>query len=154
MDKPYWYRLLDHWVNTDDNSGLSIPFLVGVRQQFIEVKMINEPVKALFNEIVNAPAFEYCTTIEFCRTIDAYRLGLLRRDEVVKPYFTNGTGEVTLAYKQTEFGGMALSEMIKAMTSKYADQIANCNFSKGSSAFGMWEPFTQADRSFIEKVLK
>ncbi|MCD8739688.1 hypothetical protein LT679_03650 [Mucilaginibacter roseus] len=154
MDKPYWYKLLDYWVFTEDGSGLSIPFLVGVRQQFMAGGITSGPISSLFDEIVNGTAFEHCATIEFCRTIDAYRLGLVKRSEIITPYFTNGSDEATLAYKQTEFGGMDLTAMVNTLITEYGEQIASGRFSKGRSAFGIWEPFTQADRLFIENALK
>jgi len=154
MQKPYWYKLLDYWINSEDNSGLSIPFLIGVDHEYIRhFAPGTNRIGSLLYEIVNGNAFEYCTTLEYCETIAAYRLGLIKRTEVAAPYFVNQAGEPTLMYKSTEFAENELAAVIAAMCGQYDNLIESGRFSKGSTAFGIWEPFTAGDRSFIKKAL-
>lgn len=50
---PYWYRLLDNWVCIQDNSGLSIPFLVGAKSISADGVHPNEnSIKDLFRSVV------------------------------------------------------------------------------------------------------
>jgi len=154
MTKPYWYRLLDVWVIVEENSGLSIPFLIGVDKVYTQNSLVgNDPIGALFQGIVFGDALEYCATIEYCGTIAAYRLGLVNRLELIEPYFVNSSGEPTLAYSEREFPINDLPAMVGLMKEQYQELIDAGNFSKRNSIAGIWEPFTASDKRFIERAL-
>lgn len=155
MKKPYWYKLLDAWVNDLDNSGLSIPFLIGVDREYVHHFPVGtEPISALLKEIVQGSALELCVTLEYCGTIEAYRFGLAARADVKEPHFVNAHGEPTLAYRRSEFGNRNLNEVISLMKELYAQNIEAGRFSRDPSAFGAWGSFSGGDKKFIAETLK
>jgi len=121
---PYWYKLLDVWVNELDNAGLSIPFIVGVDRQYAhDFHTDTELVGALLEAIFYGGAFEQCLSLEYCETIQAYRFGLVDRADALAPYFANANNEPTLVCRIAEFGRQGLTDIIALMTELYGQNI-------------------------------
>jgi len=76
-ETPYWYKLLDYWINHEDNSGLTLPFLVGAQSRFLPGFYADDSsIRKLLNTIANGPEFKDCVSLKYCGTIEAYVLGL------------------------------------------------------------------------------
>lgn len=152
---PYWYNLLDYWVNNQENSGLTLPFLIGAQSRFIkEFTPNNFNIKELIDSIVTAPIYTHCVTLKFCRTIEAYILGLVNRIELDTPYFVNHQGIPTLAIIEGAFkADSTIEEITTFLESLYLPIIFAGHYSRQRSAFGGWSTFTEEDIEQIKKSL-
>jgi hypothetical protein len=156
LPKPYWYKLLDYWVNTGDNSGLSLPFIIGAKD-LITPQAAPETgcIGGLLQSIVAGTALEQCATLKYCGTIQAYILGLQTRNEVEKPYFLNASGMPTLALIDGVFDRrQTLDDIVSFLEEKYLPLILSAKYSRQNTAFGVWGPFNADDLKLIQNSVK
>ncbi|MFW0715137.1 hypothetical protein [Pedobacter sp. N23S346] len=152
---PYWYRLLDNWVCVQDNSGLSIPFLVGAKSISTDGVYPNEnSIKDLFCSFIAETQPNYCVTLKYCNTIEAYILGLQLRSDVIEPYFKSSYSEIpALALIDNVFGRVqSLDEIVNFLEKEYNSYILSGKYSRQNSAFGVWGSFSDADVNFIKNA--
>lgn len=150
---PYWYKLIDCWVNTKCRSGLTIPFILGVKKEFIDPLMeINEStIDDFINDVVNTDLPQVVLLFR-CSVVDEYVLGLDDRGGMGgNLLFSNIVGEPTLVIKSDIFSNQnKLSEISSFMSSSYNDVIKEGKFSKN---LGDWTRFTDSDIEFITTAL-
>jgi len=153
---PYWYRLLDNWVCIQDNSGLSIPFWVGAKSICTDgVYPSENSIKDLFRSVIADARPNYCVTLKYCNTIEAYIFGLQLSADVSEPYFKSDYNNIpALALIDGVFGStQSLDEIVKFLEKEYDLHILSGKYSRQNNAFGEWGAFSIDDLSFIEKSL-
>lgn len=152
---PYWYRLLDNWICIQDNSGLSIPFLIGAKSIITDKVHPNEnSIKDLFRSVIADTQPKYCVTLKYCNTIEAYIFGLQLRADVNEPYFKSShNGIPALALIDGVFGkNQLLNEILTFLEKEYNSYILSGKYSRQNSAFGEWGSFSDADVNFIKNA--
>jgi hypothetical protein len=152
---PYWYRLLDNWVCIQDNSGLSIPFLIGAKSIINDEGKPNEnSIKELFQSVINDIQSNYCVSLKYCNTIEAYIFGLKSRADVIEPYFKSSHNDIpALTLIDNVFGRTeSLDEIVAFLEKEYNSHILSGKCSRQNSAFGEWGAFSDADVNFIKNV--
>jgi hypothetical protein len=152
---PYWYRLLYNWVCIRDNSGLSIPFLVGAKSISVDEVHPNEnSIKDLFCSVIADAQPNYCVTLKYCNTIEAYIFGLQLRADVIEPYFNGGYNDIpALALIDGVFGkNQSLEEIVTFLEKEYNPYIQSGKYSRQNRAFGEWGAFSDADVNFIKNA--
>lgn len=156
LPKPYWYMLLDYWINVGDNSGLSLPFLIGAKGMIDGQSAPDSGcIRNLFQSIVTGPALQFCVTLKYCSTIQAYIMGLQIRDEVAKPYFVNSEDIPTLALIDNVFDAHGpLDVIVSFLEEKYLPLILSAKYSRQNIAFGGWGPFDEDDQKLIRNSVK
>lgn len=154
--KLYWYMLLEYWINVGDNSGLSLPFLVGAKGMIDGQSSPDSGcIRDLFQSIITGPALEFCVTLKYCSTIQAYILGLQTRDEVADPYFFNSENIPTLALVDKVFDAHEpLDVIVSFLEEKYLPLILSAKYSRQNTAFGEWGPFDEDDQKLIRNSVK
>jgi len=152
---PYWYRLLDNLVCIQDNSGLSIPFLVGAKSISADGVYPNEnSIKNLFSSVIAHARPNYCVTLKYCNTIEAYIFGLQLISEVNEPYFESDYNNIpALALIDSAFGRtQSLDEIVNFLEKEYNSYILSGKYSRQNCAFGVWGSFSDADVNFIKNA--
>ena len=152
---PYWYRLLYNWVCIQDNSGLSIPFLVGAKSISVDGVHSNEnSIKDLFHSVIADAQPKYCVTLKYCNTIEAYILGLQLSADVNEPYFKSDYNNIpALALIDSVFGKtQSIDEIVVFLEKEYNSYLLSGKYSRQNRAFGEWEAFSDADVNFIKNA--
>jgi hypothetical protein len=152
---PYWYLLLDQWVNNDNNSGLTIPFIIGAKHTYITKEIPDEnAIRILFEEIMAVKDLPYLTGLTYCNTIQAYILTLVDRREIEDRAIVGSHGQPSLLLLNQVFGDEVPFDWItNFMTSEYSEVISEGKYSRMRLAFGGWEKFSENDILQIEKSL-
>ena len=77
--KPYWYKLIDSWVNIEGRNGLTIPFIIGARKTYINqaLKINVNTISELFVEIVDTD-MPQIVSLFFCGEVKEFVLGSRR----------------------------------------------------------------------------
>lgn len=151
MSTPYWFKLLDEWVNTQENSGLSIPFLVGAEKViFDDTKFDSDSIKKLFNSIITNAQQDYSVTLKYCNTISAYILGLEIRSSIKENFFEDENGTSVLVILNNTFAkNSSLVEIVEFLEGEYLEHILSGKYSRQNTAFGDWGAFSASDLKFI-----
>jgi len=152
---PYWYQLLDFWVNQKYNSGLTLPFLIGAGYGYFDQPIPGErSIDFLIREVVESRGLPYSAGIKYCRTIRAYILTLVDRDEVESPFFANSDGTPSFAVINKAFGKkITLDWIIEFLIKEFSSTIIVSQFSKDASSPDGWGPFSASDIQQIEALI-
>lgn len=155
LSLPYWYRLLDNWVCIQDNSGLSIPFIIGAKSIITDGAKPNEnSIRELFRSVINDIQPNYCVSLKYCNTIEAYIFGLQSRADVIEPYFKSGHTDIpAITLIDNVFGSsQSLDEIVAFLEKEYNSYLLSGKYSRQNRAFGEWGAFSDADVNFIKNA--
>ncbi|RZJ23674.1 MAG: hypothetical protein EON51_02000 [Acinetobacter sp.] len=153
--QPYWFLLLDHWVNREQNSGLSLPFIIGSKHRYVTGGQPDDnAIELLFNEIMESSMPNHCVGLAYCNTIKAYILTIVPRQEIDGKCFFSKERRPTLALVDNVFGDdVDLEWIIGFLKNKYAEPISTGKYSRKNNAFGGWESFDEKDDEQIKSAL-
>lgn len=156
---PYWYKLIDYWVNVRGRNGLTIPFLIGVEIEFIDPSIeVNETLITDLIEEIAASDMEMVASLFGCGQVREFVIGLDDRGGYGNELtFYSETKEPTLTVPSGLFKKeTSLNEVIAFLTEKYWPNVKNGEYSKNWDAAAkkwVWGPFTPEDIEFIKKAL-
>lgn len=155
MEIPFWYQLLDFWVNKQKNSGLSFPFIIGAGETYVGQKApAGQEIFSLLEDISNTIIMEFCVTLFYCQNVEAYLLGLQPKEQVQEPFFTSDSGEPTLAVIDKVFLIQdSLMDIALFLKGLYQSYIELGKFSRTPTAFGQWGAFSLEDDLQIKRSL-
>ncbi len=153
--KPYWYKLIFHWVKNEKRDGLTIPFILGAKKEINSTEKVSvEDFDELFKEIINYTDDENIVTFFYCDTIGENVLGLIGRAQETyyngKPFANSETGETTLLIGNGLQLGKNLEEIISSLKSKHKIAIEKEFFSLNHFDWGL---FTEKDKQMIMEAL-
>lgn len=149
---PYWFYLIEYWVNVRKRTGLTLPFIIGVPhiEGIEDMKLYS--VADLLEEIASG-ATSQVFTIQYCGDIMEYVVGLYKNElqtaiEIINPS-SNRLTLVTTLNAQTL--GKDLAEVIRSLDTRYLDCINNRRFSKINLK---WHEYSPEDIYFIKDALQ
>lgn len=154
----YWYKLLDCWVNIKGRNGLTIPFIIGVKKEFIDssLTITQELIADLINDIA-ASDMEMVSLLFWCGQVREYVIGLDDKGGAGNDLiFYSENKEPTLAIANNLFKTKSLDEIIAILTDKYWPQIEKEEYSKNWDNVlreMTWGAFTEKDIKFIKEAL-
>lgn len=155
INLPYWYQLLNFWVNQENNSGLTIPFLIGAKYEYITERQTDKnSIHALFEEVLEAQTLPYCPGLTYCNTLEAYILTLVPTSEIESPFFMGLNKKPSLVLLDGIFGKeITLEWIIDFLELEYSEPIRNSTYSRERTNFGGWQNFDAKDITQIKQSL-
>ncbi|MBI9033149.1 MAG: hypothetical protein JEZ03_01630 [Bacteroidales bacterium] len=149
---PYWYKLITYWVINRKKTGLTIPFIIGAKQDF-DPDSEFDSVASLFIEIKNSD-FKELFVLSHCPNVREYVLGIKTVPLRIKGnVFKNDKTEVEtlLATMNTEILGSTFVEVVSSLHEKYSGIIGKGYYSKID---GEWSCYDQNDKEFIDEAIE
>lgn len=146
---PYWFRLIDHWVNRKGKTGLTIPYVIGAYSVVTPNAKIHT-VRTLFDEILNSD-IPMPLSLTTCPTAGIV-LGL-RNDFILAP-----EGEIKDASGKTK---IMVADAVKRYEDTWEKKLAafendfrTCleeeNF---SYLLGRWQKYPPNELEFIKEAI-
>lgn len=153
-DRPYWYKLIIHWVKAKGRNGLTIPFIIGA-EQFNKPDLSVEQISVwqLLTEIINSDTGDTITLL-YCTDIGEYVLGLnhyyntMKGTEIKNDRTQNTTLLATLS---TQILGNNIEDIGQSLTDRYAKCL---NDKKYSLINSQWIDFADNDIDMIREALQ
>lgn len=150
---PYWYRLIDSWVNKRYRSGLTLPFLIGVEKVYLDANLTldADSIPALIDDILNSN-MDQVVHIFRCGDIKEIVLGLddqggLGRERL----YENAAGEPTIVVANNIYtDARTIDQIVAVLNNDYQDYLLEGEFSKNA---GQWGDFNKYDDKFIREAL-
>lgn len=145
--KPYWYVLINYWCRHLNRTGLTIPFIIGAQDYFLEKRVYT--IERLLEEIKDTMCSEK-VVIRECSHLNEYVIGL---DENVYPIadLYKNFGEFCIAdeelEKETDY-----SSLVNTLTNKYEKPVVEECFSK-SVSLERWIKFNDEDIKMIKDAV-
>jgi len=150
--EPYWYKLISFWVNKQNRTGLTIPFIIGAKSYF-EPNLKLDTVSKLLQDIKNSN-IDATIVLNNCPDTGEYVLGINKQ-----PYSLNGTefkndftGKTTLiATISTKMLGQNFDAIINSLEKKYSNCLGQKKYSREN---GDWIEFSEYDINLINEAKK
>lgn len=138
---PYWFNLIDYWVNVRKRTGLTLPFIIGVPHIVGFDGLKSYSVAHLIEEIASGAANQIFK-IQYCGDIMEYVVGLHSSDLQIATKITSpSTNRLTLVTTlNAETLGKDLREIMTSLEFRYLDCINNRRFSRSNLKWNEYSP--------------
>lgn len=151
-EQPYWFTLISYWVKDQNNTGLTIPFVIGA-QEYFEVNSGPKTVTDLITLVKNSNVDD-TIILNNCPGVGEYVLAIEKGPYPMdgKGFKNESNGNIILkATISTRVLGKDFESICKSLEKKYGSHIQKGNYSKSKVDFE-WQPFTDEDIKMINKA--